>query len=338
MRGAVTDIRAETPSLTERTRPVATNAPVVAATFLGNAAAFVLGEEAVVLVAESGEQQRIAIHGGGVLCAASDGARVVTGGDDARVMATDARGATTLVATDAKHRWIDHVAAGPNGALAWSAGKDAFALPRKGPERSIAVASTVGGLAFAPKGLRLAIAHYNGVTLWFPNAQAAAETLEWRGYHAGVTFSPDGRFLVSAMQEPALHGWRLADGKHMRMTGYAAKVRAMAWRADGEELATSGADQLVLWPFGGKDGPMGKGPRLLAPTNQRVCAVACHPKQAVAATGYEDGMALLIRLDDGAELAAKRPGGGAVSALAWNKSGTRLAFGTEEGEAGLIAL
>ena len=49
-------------------------------------------------------------------------------------------------------------------------------------------------------------------------------------------------------------------------------------------------------------------------------------------------MALLIRLDDGAELVAKHPGGGAVSALAWNKAGTRLAFGTEEGEAGVIVL
>ena len=334
----MTDLRAETPPLTERTYPIAAGAPVVAAAFLGNTAAFVLGEEAVVLAAESGEQRRVAIHGGGILCAATDGARVITGGDDGRISATDVRGATTLVATDTKHRWIDHVAAGPNGVIAWSAGKDAFALPRKGAERSLAFASTVGGLAFAPKGQRLAVAHYNGVTLWFPNAHAAPETLEWKGYHSGVTFSPDGRFLVSAMQEPALHAWRLADGKHMRMTGYAAKVHAMDWSADGEELATSGANEFVLWPFRGKDGPMGKGPRLLAPADQRVCAVACHPKQSVAAVGYENGMALLIRLDDGAELVAKHPGGGAVAALAWNKAGTRLAFGTEEGEAGVIVL
>jgi WD40 repeat protein len=334
----VTDTRSDAPSLTERTRAVAAGAPVVAAAFLRDTAAFVLGENAVLLVADSGEVQRLPAHGGAILCAATDGAQVITGGDDGQVMSTDARGVTNLIAADAKHRWIDHVAVGPSGALAWSAGKDAFVRSRKGEERSLAVASTVGGLAFAPKGLRLAIAHYNGVTLWFPNAQAAPETLEWKGYHAGVTFSPNGRFLVSAMQEPALHGWRLADGKHMRMTGYAAKVHAMDWSADGEELATSGADQLVLWPFRGKDGPMGKGPRLLAPTKERICAVACHPKQAVAATGYENGMALLIRLDDGAELVAKHPGGGAVTALAWNKTGIRLAFGTEEGEAGLIML
>ncbi len=124
----------------------------------------------------------------------------------------------------------------------------------------------MAGLAFAPKGFRLAIAHYNGATLWFPNAAGAKpETLEWKGSHLGVAFSPDGKFLVTAMQEPTLHGWRLVDAKHMRMSGYSARVRSLAWTADGEFLATSGSEQLILWPFDGKDGPMGRQPRLLAP-------------------------------------------------------------------------
>ena len=165
------------------------------------------------------------------------------------------------IATDAKRRWIDHVAAGPDGAVAWSAGKSAFVLAGKGEPRSIEVQSTVGGLAFAPKGVRLAIAHYNGVTMWFPNAQAAPETLEWKGSHHDVAFSPNGQFLVTAMQEPALHGWRVVDAKHMRMSGYSARVRSFAWTAGGKWLATSGSEQLVLWPFQGKDGPMGKQPQ-----------------------------------------------------------------------------
>ena len=43
-----------------------------------------------------------------------------------------------------------------------------------------------------------------------------------------ISFSPDGRFLVTAMQEPTLHGWRMVDGKHMRMAGYSAKVRSIS--------------------------------------------------------------------------------------------------------------
>ncbi|MBV8421661.1 MAG: hypothetical protein JOZ26_16760, partial [Hyphomicrobiales bacterium] len=46
----MTDPRANTPSVVERTRPVKTGAPVVAAHFLSETAAFVLGEGALVLV------------------------------------------------------------------------------------------------------------------------------------------------------------------------------------------------------------------------------------------------------------------------------------------------
>ena len=327
-----------TPSGVERTRAIAAGAPVVAVHFLGRTAAVVLGEEAVVLVADKGDERRLALHGGGILSAASDGARIVTGGDDGKVFATDAKGDSRLVATDLKRRWIDQVAAGPDGAVAWSAGKQAFAQTGNGEPRSIEVQSTVGGLAFAPKGLRLAVAHYNGVSLWFPNAQAAPEVLEWKGSHHHVAFNPNGQFLVTAMQEPTLHGWRVVDAKHMRMSGYSARVRSFAWTAGGKWLATSGSEQLVLWPFQGKDGPMGKQPKMFAAFAVRVTAVACHPKQEVVAVGYADGTVLLVRIDDGAEVLGKKPGEGPVTALGWDSAGTLLAWGTEAGEAGVIDL
>src|SRR5580700_11526762 len=260
------DTQANTPSLTARVRSVGVGAPVIAIYFLDNAAAFVLGEEALVLAATEGEERRIVVHEGGILAAAGDGKRVITGGDDGKVVATELSGATQVIATDAKRRWIDHVAAGPAGAVAWSAGKTAFVRPTKGELRSLDVVSTVGGLAFASKGFRLAIAHYNGISLWFPKAQAAPEVLEWKGSHLGVLFSADGKFLISTMQEPVLHGWRLPEHNHMRMSGYSARVRSLSFTADGEWLATSGSEQLILWPFQSKTGPMGKQPQMLAAT------------------------------------------------------------------------
>jgi WD40 repeat protein len=326
-------------SVVERTRAIAAGAPVVGAHFLGRTAVFVLGEEALLFASADGSERRIAVHGGAILSAAADGDRIVTGGDDGKIVLTEASGEHRIVAGDVKHRWIDHVAIAPDGALAWSAGKTAFVRTTKGEERQLDVATTVGGLAFAPKGFRLAVAHYNGVTLWFPNAaQAAPETLDWKGSHLGVRFSPDGRFLVTTMQELTLHGWRIADRKHMRMSGYAARVQSMDWVAGGDWLATSGADPLILWPFQGKEGPMGKQPRMLAPLPARVAVVACHPREQITAIGYGDGTVLLVRIDDGAEILARRPGAGPISALAWQAGGTMLAFGTEDGEAGLIDL
>jgi hypothetical protein len=72
------------------------------------------------------------------------------------------------------------------------------------------------------------------------------------------------------MLEPMLHGWQLFDGQHIRMSGYAARVMSLSWSAGGQWLATSVATRLVLWPFHGKDGPMGKTPRLLTPSGHRM--------------------------------------------------------------------
>jgi len=324
-------------SITDKVRPLAVGMPVSSVHFLGENAVFVGAEENAAIV-NADEISRVAIHGGVVLCAASDGARVVTGGDDGKVVALNAKGEVSLLATDAKRRWIDNVALHPDGAVAWSAGKVAFVRSGKAEEKFFEAPSTVGGLAFAPKGLRLAIAHYNGVTLWFPNMAANAEVLEWAGSHLGVMFSPDNKFLITTMHEPALHGWRLADNRHMRMSGYPGRVRSIAWSAGGKALATSGADTVIMWPFTSKDGPMGKEPAMLAPLQARVSAVACHPKQDILAAGYSDGTVLMVRIEDGAEILVRRRGNAAVSGLAWSPKGSLLAFATEDGDAGMVEL
>jgi WD40 repeat protein len=330
---------ADTPSVVEQTRSIAPlDAGIVNAHFLGRTAALVLGDNAIVLVPPEGETQRVAAHEGAILASVDDGTRVVSGGDDGRVVETGPNGETRVLASDPKHRWIDHIALGPDGTVAWSAGKSAFA---QGKElRTFEAPSTVGALAFFPKGFRLAIAHYNGATLWFPNAsEAPPETLERKGSHLGATISPDGRFLVTTMQEPMLHGWRLVDSQDMRMSGYTARVKSFSWSADGQWLATSGATQLVLWPFPhSKDGPMGKPPRLLTPSGHRIEFVACHPRNSVVAAGYDNGMIFLTRIEDGAKILAKKPGDTPVTALAWSADGLMLAWGTEGGEAGIIDL
>ena len=324
------------PSLTDRVRHIATETPIVGVHFFGRAPVFVLGEEHLLFAGD--DDKRVPVHGGGILVSAADATRIVTGGDDGKLMATDAKGQTTELAADDKKRWIDQVALGPDRAVAWSAGKVAHVITGKSEQRTFEAPSTVAGLVFAPKGFRLAVAHYNGVSFWFPNAAAKPEFFEWKGSHLGVTISPDGRFLVTMMQESTLHGWRIADQKHMRMSGYSARVRSLSWMAGGGFLATSGSEQLILWPFDGKDGPMGRQPQLLAPSEARVTFVAAHPKQPVVAVGYGDGTVWLVRVDDGALITARQADGSPVTALGWDDSGQLLGFGTESGDAGLLTL
>jgi len=334
----MSDVTNSVSSLADRVRMLDAGGTVVGVHVLGSTPVFVLGEEALLFAGKGGER-RAAIHAGAILSSAADPERIVTGGDDGRVIATDIDGEASVIAADAKRRWIDHVALAPDGSVAWSAGKTAFVRVKSGEVRSFDAPSTVAGLAFAPKGLRLAVAHYNGATLWFPNAAGATpETLEWKGSHLGVAISPDGKFLITTMQESMLHGWRLVDGKHMRMSGYSARVRSLGWTADGKYLATSGSEQLILWPFEGKDGPMGKQPKLMASSPARVSVVACHPRQPVVAVGYADGVVTLVRIDDGALILAKPRGASPVTALGWDATGQTLAFGTEAGEAGVLPL
>ncbi|KQP34168.1 hypothetical protein ASF27_00920 [Methylobacterium sp. Leaf102] len=328
------------PSLLDHVTPIAAGAHVTAAVWLKDTLALALGDGAV-LLAGRGEVRRIESHpDGAILVAAGDGRRIVTGGDDGRVVATSPEGDVVEVAVAKGGAWIDALALHPDGAIAYAAGRNVVARDAKGREKVFAAPSTARGLAFAPKGYRLAVSHYNGATLWYPNLETAPDFVEWKGSHIDVTWSPDGRFVVTTMQENALHGWRLQpDRGHMRMSGYPGKVRSMAWSGDGDWLATGGAEAAIIWPFDSKEGPTGKAPRECGVRPARVSRVAFHPKALVLAIGYEDGCILLVRFADGSELLV-RPAvkGSGVTALAWDARGARLGFGCSDGAAGLLTL
>ena len=311
---------------------------VVEAAFLGDTAIYALGD-GTVRRASGVAADQTQVHQGAILAAtlSLDGKALITGGDDGLVASVDAAGTVTKVA-ERPRKWIDQIAAGPAGTVAFAAGRQAFVKLTDGRERTFDHTRAVGGIAFAPKGLRLAVARYDGVTLWWAGTTAEPTSFTWKGAHIGVTFSPDGRNLVTVMQENALHGWRLDDGKDMRMTGYPAKPRSLSWSVKGRFLASSGANAAILWPFHYKDGPMGRQPLQLGAREEPVTRVACHPSEEIVAVGYRDGMILAVRIADSEEALLRRAGGGAVSALGWNGRGSRLAFGTEEGAAGIVDL
>jgi WD40 repeat protein len=307
----------------------------VAAVFLGDIPHFALAD-GVIHRLDHGAKS-VAAHDGLLSAAVSlDGAALITGGEDGKVAATRADGSTAMLA-ELPRKWITSVSAGPQGAVAYATGKTAHVRFADGRTKSFDHPRSVEGLAFAPKGMRIGIARYNGATLHFPAAEGKPTELHWDGAHTGVTFSPDGNFLVTTMQENALHGWKLADGKHMRMTGYPAKVKSLSWSAKGKWLASSGAPAAVVWPFAAKDGPMGKAPVELGTRgNSMVTTVACHPRDEIVAIGYADGMILAARIADQKEVVLRRAGQSAITAMTWDATGVRLAFGSETGDCGVI--
>ncbi|WP_273723594.1 WD40 repeat domain-containing protein [Bartonella sp. AU18XJBT] len=302
--------------------------------FIGNKPAFVSVEGFIVFFNPT--PQVFEVHKGIISSHFShDNTAIITGGEDGKVCQTTAAGHTEVL-NQKERKWINNVAFGPQKAFAFSSSR--FAFVHVGKERQeLTHERSVEGLAFAPKGLRLAVAHYNGVTLHWLSTQISPTTLVWKGAHFGVTFSPDNRYVISTMQENALHGWRLTDNQHLRMSGYPSKVKNWSWSAKGKWLATSGASAAIVWPFHTKDGPMGKTPLELGTrANALVSTVSCHPSKEIVAIGFNDGMILAAYFHDGKEVLLKGYGKSAISALNWDQAGKNLTFGSENGECGII--
>ena len=268
----------------------------------------------------------------------------LSGGDDGKVFLIDPQLEAPTLLVEHKNQWIDHVAGSESGMRAYSVGKNVHLLNENGEKHgeTLMHPSSVGGLSFSPNGKRLAASHYNGVSLWWTNAkQTLPVKLVWKGSHLGLIWHPEGKIVMTSLQENALHGWRLADNAEMRMQGYATKIHSMAFSVKGKFLATSGAEQVVCWPFTG-GGPWGKAPTTLGGNDARlVSRVAPHPKDELVAAGYEDGMIILAPLDGRMEYMIHAPHPdkrNAVTGLVWSASGECLFAALENGRVLLFTI
>ncbi|TAJ58355.1 WD40 repeat domain-containing protein [Brevundimonas sp.] len=316
------------------------DAQVTAAVFDGAGAVFALGDGSVRF--EGGEFS--AAHDGAILCAVAhpSGEGVVTGGDDGRLI-WHRRGDAGVLATSAKGQWIDAVdASAESGLIAFSAGKTLSVIDAKdaGFRRDFQHERTVSGVAFEPKGRRIATSTYGGAALWFARiAEQKPTFLKWAGSHTAVTFSPDGAFVVTAMQDAQLHGWRLKDQKNLRMGGYPSKVRSMSFLSNGQLLATSGAQGAVLWPFIGANGPMGREATEIGfDEGSLVALVASQPKHGLLAAGLNDGRVWLADPAGQGLNFLKAERGAPITALAMSADAARVAWADEDGQAGVATI
>ncbi|HEY2356886.1 MAG TPA: WD40 repeat domain-containing protein [Phenylobacterium sp.] len=313
------------------------DAYVTAVSFDANGrAVFALGDGTVRF--EAGE--RVEAHGGAVLSATAhpSGEGLITGGDDGRLVWSRASGAQEIASLPG--RWIDAVAASPvSGLIAFAAGRDVHVRDVADATftRTLAHEKSVADLAFEPKGRRLATATYGGVWLWYARIEAQKPgKLAWAGSHVACAWSPDGKFLISAMQENQLHGWRVADEKNMRMGGYPAKPKSLAFLGKGSLMATSGANGVVVWPFAGATGPMGKQAAEVGYDEAAmVVRVAGAQSLSWVAAGLDDGRVWACDLTGQKIVPLKAEKGAPVTALAITPDAKRVAWGCEDGAAGV---
>ncbi len=282
----------------------------------------------------------VAAHDGAILAAAAhpSGDGFVTGGDDGRLVWSRASGASEIASLPGK--WIDAVAtSAASGLIAFAAGRELQVRDTADAafSRSFAHEKSIAALAFEPKGRRLAAATYGGVWLWYARIDGQKPgKLDWAGSHVACAWSPDGKFLISAMQENQLHGWRVADEKNMRMGGYPAKPKSLAFLSKGALMATSGANGVVVWPFAGATGPMGKQAAEIGYDEAAmVVQVAGAPNLSWVAAGLDDGRVWACDVTGQRIVPIKAEKGAPVTALAITPDARRVAWGCEDGAAGV---
>ena len=269
-----------------------------------------------------------------------DGDGVLIGTDGGELLSL--KGATVAKLADTGGPWVGQVAVNSaKGLRAFAAGKTVTVLNAEGETvlTSDDHPSTVAGLSFSPDGTRIAAAHYNGVTVYtLTDANQKPVLLEWHGSHTAVSRSPNGKFIVTAMQDKEMHCWRWKDKTGMRMSGYPSKIRSLAWTADGQYIAASGADTVTSWDCSGK-GPSGKPPLEFGYVYDGVVRhVAAHPTDRVVAGGYSDGTVLIGTVEQETAMIARPSSGHAVTALAWTADGSTLVAADESGAVAVMRI
>ena len=322
--------------MTQSPITLSADASVVAAIFnrASSHLCFALGDGTARIVAlADGAAKEVTLTEGGILALSPDmdNEAWLAGLDDGRLVRLGADGDVTELA---KHpgKWIEQVTSSASGFRAYGAGKDAFVGDATGFGPARAHPSTVAGVAIDPKGKRLAVAHYGGVSLWWINStESKPKLLPWKGSHISVSWAPDGGYVMTATQENDLHGWRLPAASDIRMSGYPQKVKALAWSTKPYFLATSGADQIICWPFSGP-GPSGKPPvEFGGRGTQVITRVACHPQGDGIAAGYDTGEVSIGRISWRRVALAREATKAEVTALTWSPDGKFIAAGDDDG-------
>ncbi len=275
-------------------------------------------------------------HCGGALTVAfsNDSTQIASGGQDGTLRIYSRDPAAGERAVELPEQWTGQVVFSPDGqALAVAAGRrvvlyDSVTLAVR--HQFAPLPSTIEALAFSPDGQQLAAASYGGLTLLSPQAPFATRLLPWRGSCLALAWRPNGKVIAAGGQDASVQFWRLPKARQAAMSGFATKVRELAWSRDGRWLASGGSSSVALWDF--KNGPEGSLPYTLHYHREPIVGLAWQSHGKLLASVARDSLLLLWDPDDEDWPLDVYRLPSLPTTLAWSPDDKLLAIGGDGGE------
>ena len=294
----------------------------------------------VVFAGEDGSTQASLVgHDGGTNVLAWGPAGLVSGGQDGRMKGWDVTAQQATLSVAFERSWVEHLAWRPQSTtapdrpslLAAVAGRQLKLLKPDGTvHHTFPLApKTISSLVWDPSGHLLAVAYFGGVCLWDVDSLVAFKEFGYANSIHKLTWSGDGKWLVSGNQDPSVHLWIPESGFEFHMSGYESKVQEVCFDHTGRWLATSGGSEGCVWDCQG-NGPEGR-ETVMLPHEARLSALAFQNSHSLLASGSEDGMVRLWSPERSKPLRATIKLPSRVTKIAWSKHDTSLAIGVESG-------
>ncbi|PVG00496.1 YVTN repeat-like/Quino protein amine dehydrogenase [Serendipita vermifera] len=186
-----------------------------------------------------------------------DGSKIVSGSSDKTVRiwdSTTSEAVATLKGHLSSITSMDfssdglHIVSGSedNTASIWDAASGKFIV-------TVEVHSPITSVKFSPDEWCLVCGHQIGMSLW--NWRTGTEITHFGldiGYTTSVSFSPDGRRVVSGHRDQPIRFWDAITGRFLgAVDGDLGSVRSVVFSPDGKAIASGGSDGTVrIWDSG----------------------------------------------------------------------------------------
>jgi len=274
--------------------------------------------------------------GSGSPCFTADGTTILLPGFDGKIRLVSAADYRTTQTLELGRGWVEKVSPAPDGrAFAAACGKTLFVFNPDGSIRDqwSDHRTTVCDFAWNPtRSAELCSVADGGAQMWRTGESEPFTRFDWGGASLLVSWSPDGRWIVTGDQTPSVHIYDFTRDEPLHIQGYETKVRALSFNFSSRRLATGGSNQITVWDCTGKKGPEGTTPKQLKGHAGECLALAYHPGQNLLASGGAEGLVCLFEPEVSVSPLSLFKCPDAIAALQWSPSGDYLATACADGQ------